>query len=301
MSRPLWFKEWFTPHESHSHRIRKLVVRTQTPFQKAVVADTYSFGRCLILDGEMQSAETDEFIYHESLVHPAMICHPDPKKILVLGGGEGATVRELLKHKTVESITMVDIDGDVIEFCKKYMGPWHQGCFNSRKLKLVVGDAKAFVETTPEKFDVVISDLPSPVENGPACQLYTLEFYRQMRSIINEGGLFVTQAGSGNILQFDLHQVLYSTLRKVFRNVRAYYAHVPSFDVPWAFLIGSDGKDPFTLNQARVEQLIKKRMRGKLSFYDGICHVGLLNIPKHIRARLRAEKRSLTKSKPLYF
>ena len=301
MGRSLWFKEWFTPHESHSHRIRKYLVRTQTPFQKAIVADTYSFGRCLVLDGEMQSSQIDEFIYHESLVHPAMICHPNPKNILILGGGEGATVRELLKHKTVEMITMVDIDGDVIEFCKKHLKPWHQGAFNSKKLRLVVGDAKAFVENTDEKFDVIISDLPSPIEKGPAYQLYTIEFYKKMLTRFNKGGLFVMQAGSGNLLQFELHQVLHSTLRKIFKHVRPFYAHVPSFDVPWAFLIGSDTNDPFALNRQRVEKLIRKRMTGKLSFYDGVCHVGLLNIPKHLRALLNAEKRLITKSNPIYF
>lgn len=296
-----WFKEWFTPHESHSHRIRRYLVRTQTPFQKAIVADTYSFGRCLVLDGEMQSSQLDEFIYHESLVHPAMICHPNPKNILILGGGEGATVRELLKHKTVEKITMVDIDGDVIEFCKKHLKPWHQGAFNSKKLRLVVGDAKAFIENTNEKFDIIISDLPSPIEAGPAYQLYTIQFYRRMVQRLNKGGIFIMQAGSGNLLQLELHQVLYSTLRKIFKIVRPFYAHVPSFDVPWAFLIGSDTYDPFNLNRQKVEQLIKKRMTGRLRFYDGVCHVGLLNIPKHIRACLATEKRAITKSRPIYF
>lgn len=302
MAPSLWFKEWFTPHESHSHRVRRYLVRTQTPFQKAIVADTYSFGRVLVLDGEMQSSQLDEFIYHESLVHPAMVAHPNPKNILILGGGEGATVRELLKHKTVEKITMVDIDGPVIEFCKKHLKSWHQGAFSSKKLRLVVGDAKAFVEdNSPEKFDVIISDLPSPIEAGPAYQLYTIEFYKRMLKRINKGGLFVMQAGSGNLLQFELHQVLFSTLRKIFKNVRSFYAHVPSFDVPWAFLIGSDTSDPYKLDEGTVNNIIKKRMKGKLSFYDGSCHVGLFNIPKHLRTRLNAEKRAITKSHPIYF
>src|SRR5690242_15705923 len=93
-----WFTERFTPHESHSHQIKKTLVQTQTQFQKAILADSFSFGRCLILDGEMQSAQLDEFIYHECLVQPAMISHPNPKEVLILGGGEGATVREILRH-----------------------------------------------------------------------------------------------------------------------------------------------------------------------------------------------------------
>lgn len=299
--RRIWLTEWFTPHESHSHRIRRFLIRTRTPFQKAIVADTYSFGRCLILDGEMQSSQLDEFIYHECLVHPAMLSHPNPKTVLIMGGGEGATVRELLKHKTVERIVMVDIDGDVIEFCRKHMEPWHQGAFESRKLDLIVDDAKKYVETTAEKFDVIISDLPSPIEAGPAYQLYTLEFYRVLVRRLNPGGVFVMQAGSGNLLQFELHQVLYSTLRRIFKTVRPFYAHVPSFDVPWAFLIGSNTRDPLAIGRKQAEEILRRRLKGKLRFYDGVSHVGIFHLPLHIRTLLATEKRAITKKNPIYF
>jgi spermidine synthase len=296
-----WFKEWFTPHESHVHRIKRFIVRKQTAFQSAIVAESHSFGKCLILDGEMQSSQNDEFIYHEVLVHPALMGHPNPKNILILGGGEGATVRELLKHKTVTKVTMVDIDGEVIEFCKKYLYPWHQGAFNSPRCKLVVGDAKKFIEEQDEKFDVIISDLPSPIEGGPAYQLYTIEFYHDLIKRLNKGGVFVMQAGSGNLLQIELHQVLYSTLKHIFKIVRPCYAYVPSFDVPWAYLIASDSADPFKLTQKKADQIIKKRVRGPLKFYDGIAHVGLFHIPKYLRTLLSREKRLITKAKPIYF
>ena len=107
-----WFTERYTPHDVRSHQLKKVLVRSQTRFQKAVLADTYSFGRCLILNDEIQSAEKDEFIYHECLVQPAMALHPRPRDILILGGGEGATVREILRHPRVRRVTMVDIDGD---------------------------------------------------------------------------------------------------------------------------------------------------------------------------------------------
>src|ERR1041385_266986 len=106
-----WFTERFTPDESHSHRFKETIIQTKTKFQNAILADSCSFGRCLILDGEMQSAQLDEFIYHECLVQPAMVLHPKPKKVLILGGGEGATVREILRHPSVQQVTMVDIDG----------------------------------------------------------------------------------------------------------------------------------------------------------------------------------------------
>src|ERR1035438_5430083 len=105
-----WFTEKVTPHDSHSHQFKKILLRAKTPFQDVILADTYSLGRCLILDREIQSAQLDEFIYHECLVHPAMTLHPNPRDILILGGGEGATVREILRYPSVRRVTMVDID-----------------------------------------------------------------------------------------------------------------------------------------------------------------------------------------------
>ena len=165
-----WFTERLSPYESHRHRLKKTLVQTRTQFQKAVLADSYSFGRCLILDGEIQSARLDEFIYHECLVHPAMTTQARPREVLIFGGGEGATVREVLRHPGVRRVTMVDIDGDVVDFCKKYLREWHEGTFSHPKTRLLIGDARQFVLETAETFDVIISDLPTPAELGPTYQ-----------------------------------------------------------------------------------------------------------------------------------
>ncbi len=296
-----WFKEWLTPDEVHIHHIKKDIVRQKTKFQKAVIADSHDFGRCLILDGEMQSALRDEFIYHECLVHPAMVMHPNPRNILVMGGGEGATLRELLKYPSVQKIVMVDIDGEVVKFCQTHLKPWHQGAFKNRKVELVVADAKTFVETTDKKFDLIISDLPSPMEGGPAHQLYTVEFYRTLVRRLEKNGLFVMQGGPGHLLQFELHQVLYRTLTKVFAVVRSYQTFVPSFDGPWAFLMGTQGPDPLKLSAVEVNKRLKDNIRGSLKFYDGVTHVGLFHIPKNLRDLCQKEKRVVKNNKIFYF
>jgi len=295
-----WFIEWFTPHEKHSHQIKKCLVYQKTNYQKMTLADTYSFGRCLILDGEMQSAELDEFIYHEALVHPALITHTNPRKILIMGGGEGATLRETLKHKTVEKVVMVDIDDKVIEFSKKYLKKWHWGAFNNPKTELLIANAKKYVEETKNKFDCIISDLPSPIEKGPAYLLYTLEFYRTLKRKLKLHGIFVTQAGSSNLLQIKLHRRLYATLRKVFNHVYSYSYYVPSFDVPWAFLLCKDEKMPNYLPQ-EIDQHIRERIQDKLKFYDGITHQGLFHLPKNMRELLTQEKEIITIKNPCFF
>lgn len=295
-----WFTERFTPHESHAHQIKRTLIQTQTEFQKAILADSYSFGRCLILDGEMQSAQLDEFIYHECLVQPAMVRHPNPKDVLILGGGEGATVREILRHPGVRRVTMVDIDGEVVDFCKKYLKEWHQGTLSHKKTRLIIGDAREFVLKTDEQFDIIISDLPTPIEGGPAYQLYTVEFYRKMVKRLRPGGLFIAQAGSGSLVQVHFHSVLFNTLRKIFKVVRPFYAFVPSFDVPWAFLLCSQGADPRALTAAAVDRRLGT-LRKQLRFYDGEAHQGLFNIPKYLRDRLGRERQSITEKKPVFF
>lgn len=303
MAKKVWFKEWFTPHESHSHELKKILIKKKTKFQDVLVADSYSFGRCLILDGEMQSSQMDEFIYHEALTHPALILHPHPKKVVILGGGEGATLREILKHKSITNVKMVDIDGEVVEFCKKHLSLWHQGSFYNPRAEIIIGDAKKFIEETQEKFDLIVSDLPSPIEAGPAYQLYTVEFYQKLVQKLSRTGLFVLQAGSGNLLQIELHLKLYRTLKQIFPIVRSYGSYVPSFDVPWSFLLCSKKsyQDPLLLSIQEVDKRIAKRIQGSLRFYDGIAHQGLFGISKNLRNALQKEKGIITLKKPVYF
>jgi spermidine synthase len=295
-----WFTEYFTPHESHRHHFKKILVQKQTRFQKAILADSYSFGRCLILDGELQSAQRDEFIYHECLVHPAMVLHPRPRRVLIMGGGEGATVREVLRHPSVQQVTMVDIDGEVVEFCRRYLRDWHQGTLAHPKTRLLIDDARKFILRTKETFDVIISDLPTPTKGGPLQSLYTVEFYRKLIKRLTPGGVFVAQAGSGHMLQFRFHAVLARTLSAVFKKVRPYYAFVPSFDVPWAFLMATSRLDPMRLTAKAVDQRLGQ-LKAQLQCYDGQTHEGLFRVPKYLRTHLERETQVITEAKPIHF
>ncbi len=302
-ARGQWFTERLTPNETHSHKLKKILIRKKTRFQDALIAESCSFGLCLVLDGEMQSAELDEFVYHESLVLPAFLTHPNPARSAILGGGEGATTREILKHRRVRKTTLVDIDGEVVEFCKKHMRSWHQGSFNDSRAEILIADAEKYILETRETFDVIISDLPSPAEAGPASRLYTLEFYKALRAKLKPDGIFTLQSGPGDMLQWGLHLKLYNTLRKIFPVVRSYSAHVPSFDVPWSFLLcaTSPRLDPLRLTAAEIDRRIKTNISKPLKFYDGITHEGLFRIPRHLRDALSREKGVVTLKNPSYF
>ncbi|MCX8204569.1 MAG: spermidine synthase, partial [Candidatus Nezhaarchaeota archaeon] len=172
-----YFVEHQTPNTSVVHKVKRVLYTGDTQFQHVDIIETYDFGTCLVLDGKVQSSTFDEWIYHEALVHPAMFTHPNPCRVAIIGGGEGATAREVLKHRCVEEVVMVDIDREVVELAKSRLSLIHQGSFEDHRLKLLFMDGRRFLEETQQRFDVIIIDVTDPLAGGPSYLLYTREFY----------------------------------------------------------------------------------------------------------------------------
>jgi spermidine synthase len=276
-----WFIEFNTPFSWHVRAIRRVLYSGVTKYQRVAVVEFEDLGKALVLDGKVQSSLYDEFIYHESLVHPVMITHPNPKKVLILGGGEGATAREVLRHRGVREVVMVDIDEEVIRVVKEYLPEMSQGAFDDPRLRLVIDDGRKFLERVNDKYDVVILDLTDPLEGGPSYLLYTLEFYRIVRDRLSDGGLMVTQATSTHYA-LRTFATIYKTVASVFPVAKAYHVYVPSFDSTWGFVIGSLGPDPTSLTPDEVNRRISERINGELRFYDGYMHRALFTLPKHV-------------------
>lgn len=293
--------EFFTKGEFHAHQIKKTLAESKTAFQTATLVETVSFGKVLIIDRETQSTEYDEFIYHEALVLPALLAHKRPETALILGGGEGATAREILNSKTVKKLVMADIDHNVLKFAKKHLYSWHRNSFENEKFSLLVQDAGKYVENTALKFDLVYSDLPSPVEGGPAYRLYTLEFYRRLKGVMAEGAIFTTQAGPGTPVEFELHPALRNTLSKVFRHVFSYSFFVPGYDMPWAFLLASDRDLSGELKKEKTDVRIAKRLKNKPRLMNGEAVEKLSNLPLYLTKMIKRDKRIITKDKPVFF
>ncbi|MEB3859710.1 MAG: spermidine synthase, partial [Desulfurococcales archaeon] len=163
-----WIVEWSTPSSAHMFSVRRVLYWGKSRYQEIVVLEYEELGKALVLDGKTQSTEYDEFVYHEALVQPAMVLHGNPERVLVLGGGEGATVREVLKFKSVREVVMVDIDEEVVRVSREMLPEWHAGAFDDPRLRLVIGDGYEYVEGSGESFDVIIADLADPIEAGPA-------------------------------------------------------------------------------------------------------------------------------------
>lgn len=266
------------------HGIKRRVLSHKTRYQKVEILDTYNFGRVVILDDKIQSAETDEFIYHEILVHPAMISHPNPEDILILGGGEGATMREVLKHPNVKRVVMVDIDEEFVNLCKKYLGKWHQGSFNNNKVDLIFNDAKEYIKKTNNMFDIIIADISDPVEKGPAQMLYKRKFYSSLKKRLKSDGVFVTHATEVCYTSDKGISVnVFKTISEIFPVSNFYFDFIPSFSTSWGFAIGSLKYNPKEISSEAIYERLKNRDLNNLYYYDQETHKRLFALPKFFK------------------
>jgi len=251
-------------------KVKKLITLKRSEFQEIVIAECEDFGKALILDGYVQSTVRDEFIYHESLVHPAMMLHPNPRRVLIIGGGEGATLREVLKHDTVEEAIMVDIDKEVVELSKEFLPEMHQGSFFDRRARVIIDDGKKFVErelVSGSKFDVVIMDLTDPYSSKIAKELYSKQFFEEISSILNTDGVVVTQAGS-KYFYSEVYESVVNAIKQVFKHVIEYQVWIPSFGYSCNFIIGSKVYDPSLITIDYSNERLKAR-NVKTRFIDG--------------------------------
>ncbi|TKW33389.1 hypothetical protein SEVIR_2G231400v4 [Setaria viridis] len=283
-----WYEEEIDGDLKLCYALNSVLHRGTSKYQEIALLDTKHFGKALIIDGKMQSTEMDEFIYHESLIHPPLLFHPNPKTVFIMGGGEGSAAREVQRHKTVQRVVMCDIDQEVVDFCRTYLTV-NREAFSSNKLCLIINDARVELEKSREKFDVIVGDLADPVEGGPCYQLYTKSFYEHIvKPKLNDHGIFITQAGPAGVLTHkEVFSSIYNTLKHVFKYVQAYTAHVPSFADTWGWVMASD--HPFNLNAQKINERIKDRILGELDYLSGESLISSTTLNKSVHKSLLNE------------
>jgi spermidine synthase len=217
----------------------RIVYSGRSRVQRIDVVDTLAYGRMLFLDGIAQSSEQDEFIYHEMLVHPALFSCPRPRSVLVIGGAEGATIREVLRHPHVDRVVMVDIDEELVDICRTHLHRWHRGSFDDPRVELVIEDGRQYLARSTESFDCIVVDLSDPDEGSPAQQLFTREFYRMARDRLNPRGAVSVQAEGIGPADLPLHARIKNTLDQVFPRVMACPYTLPSFHRPDAHILAT--------------------------------------------------------------
>ncbi len=293
-----WLSEYDSEWDIIQHGVTRVLAHAITDYQEMHIVEAGRNGTALVLDGNWQSCTGDEFLYHEPLVHPAMLHHGSPRRVLVLGGGEGAALREVLRWKTVEQVVMVDIDGQVVDACKSHLAEMHQGAFDDPRTELVIGDAVDYLETTQSTWDVVICDLSDPIEDGPSFKLFTREYFEMVARILADDGAMVIQAGPVGPADIQTHACLVHTLGAVFGHVCSYTTHLPTFAVPWGLALASNKPINESPNPRAIDATLKEKTRGGLRMFDGRTLLGMLQAPKHIREAIRRETKVFTLEQP---
>ncbi len=292
-----YIESFFQKHLFH-YKIKKWILRKKTKYQLVDICNLEFFGKTVFLDEKMQSAEVDEFIYHEVLVHPAMLLHGNPEEVYIIGGGEGATLREVLKYN-VKRCVMCDIDKEFVEICRKHLPEWHKGSFNDKRLEILFEDARTNLEKSNDKFDVIISDLTEPVEGGPSGLLFTVEFYETLKKRLKDGGILAVQ-GSSTVPYYNVFfSCLYKTLRQVFSFTAPYEAFIPSFNMSWGFFIASDKNFFKEIECEMFELKIKeKNIFEKLLFLTPPYLEKIFIIPKNLKKDIEEKGKILKDDKP---
>jgi spermidine synthase len=260
-----------------------LVERRRTPFQLLEVYETPELGRIFRLDGFNMTSERDEFFYHENLVHPSAVAHPAPRRALVIGGGDGGSSEELLKHGTIERVHMAELDPEVIEVAKASFGQVHRGAFDDPRLQVTVGDGLAYLRSTRVRYDLVSMDLTDPV--GPSMELYSPETFALAKRAMTADGALTIHLGSPFSHPDRVRRGI-DNLSKVFRLVTPYFVHIPLYGSIWGFACASDVLEPKAMSPEAVERVIAARGLEGLQYYNGEVHRAMFALPNYIKALL---------------
>ncbi|MBO1435811.1 polyamine aminopropyltransferase [Meiothermus sp. CFH 77666] len=296
----MYYLEQVTPYEAIYRRMDKVLAAGRTKFQDYFIFQTRAFGKVLVLDKDVQSTERDEYIYHETLVHPAMLAHPNPRSVFIVGGGEGATLREVLRHPTVQKAVMCDIDDELVEMARTLLPEWHQGAFDDPRARVVTEDARGYLENHPETYDVIIVDLNDPIgEDNPARMLFTVEFYELLKKRLNPGGLMAMQAGMILLTHHKMHPVVHHTVKQVFRHTRSYHNYIPGFMLNFGFIVASEAVDITGLSEGTLEARILERNL-TLRHLEAPFIEAMFVLPKDLKEAIAAEKMVSRDAEPFW-
>lgn len=271
----VWFTEDQGPGLRISCQVSKTLYLQKSPYQEVAVYETPSFGRLLALDDVIQTTERDEFIYHEMLVHVPMFVHGMARRVLIIGGGDGGCVREVLKHPLVELVKLVEIDEEVTKAARQFL-PGIAGSLSDPRVQIEFRDGIQYIKDTQEKFDVIIIDSTDPT--GPAVGLFASDFYRAAANALNDGGVFTAQTESP-FYNIDLIQNVQKSLREIFPEVALYLATVPTYPGGlWSFSIATKGP------ALPGEPLIPISFKTK--YYNAAVHQAAFALPEFLREKV---------------
>ena len=269
----LWFTEKQTSSFGITGKVNRALESEKTTFQQLDMVETQEFGNMLLLDGMVMTSEKDEFVYHEMIAHVPLFTHPSPKHVLVVGGGDGGTIREVLKHTSVEKVTQVEIDDKVVEYSKKHL-PHISSEYENPRVELIIGDGFEHIIKSENRYDVILVDSTEPV--GPAAGLFTKGFYAGIAKALKEDGIFVAQTDNpwfkGDLIRKAIHDT-----KEIFPVSKLYTCNIPTYPSGmWTFTMGSKKHDPLNMPDSHFFEIDTK-------YYTKELHYASFVLPRFVQ------------------
>lgn len=276
---PLIF-DWLNTHSGYGFTAKNQLASFQSPYQRVEVFDTHQFGTAFRLDGRLMTSVGDEFFYHECMTHPALLTHPNPQSVLIIGGGDGGSTEEILKHPSIKRVVMAELDPAVINISREHLQEIHKGALDDPRLEIEIGDGFEYVKHCTEKFDLVVLDLTDP--DTPAFALYSEEFFRMCQRLLSTGGMMTMHLGSP-VYQPDTVRKNAANLRKVFKQVHPLALFIPLYGSLWCLAVASDSANPRTLAPDTITARLMERRIGALKYYNAPLHPALFVLPTFVQ------------------
>jgi len=273
--------DWLNANSGYGFTASRRLQTVESPYQRVEVYDTPQFGKLFRLDGRLMTSEKDEFFYHECMTHPALLTHPNPQSVLVIGGGDGGSSEEIFKHPSVKRVVMAELDAAVIDVARTHLGEIHRGALDDPRLEIRIGDGFEYVQNAQEKFDLIVLDLTDP--DTPAFHLYSEEFFRLCRGRLNPGGMLTLHLGTPVYAPETVRKNA-ANLRKVFKQVHPLALFIPLYGSLWCLGIASDSANSRLMSTEAIAARLRERRIGRLKYYNAEVHGALFALPTFVKA-----------------
>jgi spermidine synthase len=288
----LWYGEHDATDGTHYYSVRSILFNGETNYHEVKILVTEEWGKTLILEGEISSTEFDEAIFHEALVHPAMVAQGNPKSVLLIGGDDGAALREVLAYASVEQVVVTSIDEELVDILVEHIPEWSKGSFDDPRVELVFEDTVVYLATSKQKFDVIIVDLTEFDEADSPFDLQSEDFYQQLSARLAPGGVVVLHGVDFDTADCSNYLAYRRAIADVFPVVKNYTALVPSLRGETMFMVASHAVDPTSLSRSEIDDRLARSGRdgdvgASLHYYDADAHFRMFSLPKNLKALFR--------------
>lgn len=298
-----WQEFTLQPGEAFRFQVLETLWDQRTKYQHVQIFRTATFGKAIMIDQKPQSSEIDHRLFNEVMVHAPLAIFNDgnkeAKRVLMVGGGPGSGLAELVKYNCLDQIDVCDLDGEAVAAYKTHLPEWHRGAYADPRVRLHHEDARDWISKSSKTFDVIYLDIPDPLEGSPARTLFTVEFYRSIKKHLSADGVLISQAGRSSVHNIKYHAGIVHTLREVFPIVESFERFVPFYAEAWGFVWASASRSPFSKTPQQIDADLHRWKIGDRQAYNGQVHHAMFALPPCVRERIESQGQVHTEARPL--